>query len=381
MKIIHELTLDVSRQGCQASVPLTQHDAGIHSLLIRLRNGSKEIKLNGSLTATLFLSNDTSEPMTVYTENGAYPNCLECLVSPYMTSQFGELSAQLQIFEGTDRIFGSPEFMFAIREDTASGSGVASSTPFAAVVLAEAGAAASAARAEEAAEGAERAVSEAIDVRVVPNFANVIVGNEKEWDGRAVAFDDVSPIEHKVSVTSNGYGISSVVSCGKNILPVNSVDISVSNTTNILKEPVTGTFTLSYVFNLTGYNTNEAGVMRITLSGESDRYTTLSVSNVTLKDVTITGIYFANYIDAKGGSLDNIQLEVGTKKTAFEPYKEGESLEVAPNAPVEFRSISPNMTLYINGDVGDQHEIRYNKDTNKVIEKLTQAIISTGGIV
>jgi hypothetical protein len=71
MKIIHELTLDVSRQGVQASVPITQHDTGIHVLLIHLRNGSKEIRLNSSLTATLYLGNDSYEVVTVYTEDGS----------------------------------------------------------------------------------------------------------------------------------------------------------------------------------------------------------------------------------------------------------------------------------------------------------------------
>ena len=55
MKIIHEITLDLAQRGVQASVPLTQSDAGMHSLLIRLRNGSKEVKITGNLTATLWV--------------------------------------------------------------------------------------------------------------------------------------------------------------------------------------------------------------------------------------------------------------------------------------------------------------------------------------
>ena len=248
MKIIHELTLDVSRQGVQASVPITQHDTGTHVLLIHLRNGSKEIKLNSSLTATLYLSNDSYESVTVYTENGAHPNTLECNVTPYMSSKVGEVTAQLQIFEGADRVFSAPEFMLVIKKDRASGSNVAQSTPFAAVVAAQQAAeyaaeqaeeakgdaylfaAASETAAQEAAQSAESAskvaaetaatVAEEIAERIATdktagageivqayvnkNCTNALRGKAS---GVVLSMDDVSPFPHKIPVKMSSKNI------------------------------------------------------------------------------------------------------------------------------------------------------------------------------
>ena len=46
MKIVTEITLDLSRQGIQCSVPITQHDAGTRRVVVHLRNGSKPVILN-----------------------------------------------------------------------------------------------------------------------------------------------------------------------------------------------------------------------------------------------------------------------------------------------------------------------------------------------
>ena len=148
MKIIHEMTLDVSRQGVQASIPLTQHDAGIHSLRIHLRNGAKELKLNKNIRATLWVAPDTYETVVVYTDNGAYPNTLECELSPYVTNQVGEFTAQLQLFEEGTRVFNAPEFVMLIREDKTSGTEVLNSPKYKAVV--------------DAASAAEAAADEAV---------------------------------------------------------------------------------------------------------------------------------------------------------------------------------------------------------------------------
>lgn len=171
--------------------------------------------------------------------------------------------------------------------------------------------------------------------------------------------------------------VVTVKSCGKNLLPVSRVTPEVSNEKNLLPSPITGTFTISYDFNLTGYNPNDASVLRLTTS-KGDIGTTRHANSKTLDNITITGVYFANYFAAKGGSLDNIQLEVGTAKTEFEPYKEGETIITTPSESTELTSISPNMTIYTD-NAGAVVEAKYNKDTNIVIEKLIQAIISLGG--
>lgn len=151
MKIIHEMTLDVSRQGVQASIPLTQHDAGIHSLRIHLRNGAKEIKLDKNIRATLWVAPDIYETVAVYTDNGAYPNTLECNITPFVTNNIGEFTAQFQLFEDGQRLFSAPEFIFVVKPDRTSGSEVLESTPYSAVVYAQQAAEAAADEAVKAA--------------------------------------------------------------------------------------------------------------------------------------------------------------------------------------------------------------------------------------
>ena len=79
-------------------------------------------------------------------------------------------------------------------------------------------------------------------------------------------------------------------------------------------------------------------------------------------------------------TYSNIQIELGSTATEYEPYKEpvmylvGKSGELSLDA----FSIYPNMTL-LTDTVGAVIDVTYNKDSNKVIEKLTNAIIALGG--
>ncbi len=346
MKIIHELTLDVSRQGVQASVPITQHDTGIHVLLIHLRNGSKEVKLNSSLTATLYLDNDSYEVVTVYTEDGAYPNTLECNVTPYMSSNVGELTAQLQIFEGAERVLSAPEFMLVIKEDRASGSNVLSSTPYAAVVAAKAAA-------EDAAEKAEKAKNDATEsynkadtaseqaqtyaeqassvaretatniaqtvasdiaystaikavdevantakndaiAYVSDNFSNALKG---KVSGTVVAMDDVSPLAHKMPVKLSS----------KNLLDLTSI-IGTSVTAN------GGTLTCGADGGITGSGTptNSVTFQPVIISLPKGEYT-MSISG---NFVNMAAILYLRDID--GNNLATLGCNDRTRKFSFD---------------------------------------------------------------
>lgn len=74
------------------------------------------------------------------------------------------------------------------------------------------------------------------------------------------------------------------------------------------------------------------------------------------------------------------QLEYGTTATPYEPYIEGETIETTLADGAQLDSIAPNMTIQTDNNAVCI-EANYNKDTNIVIEKLTQAIISLGGNV
>ncbi len=73
------------------------------------------------------------------------------------------------------------------------------------------------------------------------------------------------------------------------------------------------------------------------------------------------------------------QLEEGSTATSWESPKEYKTYIPNQDGSVEgITSLSPNMTLMTDTE-GVTIETEYNKDTNKVIEELTNAIISLGG--
>ena len=97
-----------------------------------------------------------------------------------------------------------------------------------------------------------------------------------------------------------------------------------------------------------------------------------------------TEIFFININVEAGATADNLvikpQVEIGTTATAYEPYIEGETIETTLADGAQLDSIAPNMTIQTDNNAVCI-EANYKKDTNIVIEKLTQAIISLGGNV
>lgn len=79
-------------------------------------------------------------------------------------------------------------------------------------------------------------------------------------------------------------------------------------------------------------------------------------------------------------SFENICVEVGTKSTGYEVYK-GEKFTPNTDGTVPgVTSLSPNMTILTDTE-GVIVECEYNRDTNKVIDKLINAITALGGTV
>ncbi|MBE7034820.1 MAG: hypothetical protein E7402_01675 [Ruminococcaceae bacterium] len=241
----------------------------------------------------------------------------------------------------------------------------------------------------------------------VDSCANAVKGSAS---GNVVAVDDVSPALHTViaNVTKETTGAVTVTRYGKNLLDINKV---VQNGSNGIMKISGNAITLSpssYSNNLYGINLTPALVAtkiikvgtRYTLSigslsahadtnwGWRIMYTddtetwlsNLSISFTPTK--TIKGIFFyvgMPFTTDETIAIGNIQVEVGNKATSFEPYIAPVTYE-APGKVVEIESLAPNMTLMT--DVEDAViNMTYNKDVNKVIERLTNAIISLGGNV
>ena len=76
----------------------------------------------------------------------------------------------------------------------------------------------------------------------------------------------------------------------------------------------------------------------------------------------------------------NVLLEVGEEATEFEPYNGTEYTPNADGTVDGLTSVSPTMTLLTDTE-GVTVECEYNKDTNKVIQKLVNAISAMGGEV
>ena len=107
--------------------------------------------------------------------------------------------------------------------------------------------------------------------------------------------------------------------------------------------------------------------------GPNGPYDTLCLMLYSNGNGTVTGgvKYTATYA--------NIQIEVNDIATPYEPYAEGEYI-ITKQGDIELSSISPNMTIFTDNE-NVNIDATYNKDANKVIEKLTEAIISLGGNV
>lgn len=140
------------------------------------------------------------------------------------------------------------------------------------------------------------------------------------------------------------------------------------NTIYTLSSDATGS-TYSADIWVNGANSQNHGVYK----GQSRTVTTDSSGKmfVLIKKAKINEIFNSNYI----------QLEVGSKATAYEPYIEPITATADAEGNVEgLTSLSPNMTIVADTE-GVVIDLEYNRDINKAFAELTQAIISMGGNV
>ena len=162
MRITHNIILDVSKQGVQATVPITQHDAGVHQIVVLLRNGTEAVVLTEEDSAALYIPDaDIFDPVTVYTEESALPCRLAYDISAAASAKVGMRRAVFNVTDGRGMILYSPEIALSVRADLTEGSAVTTSPPYAAVIQAQRAAEDAAAEAESFVEEAQAAVAEA----------------------------------------------------------------------------------------------------------------------------------------------------------------------------------------------------------------------------
>lgn len=249
------------------------------------------------------------------------------------------------------------------------------------------------------------------------SVANAIKGTVS---GSVVRVDDVSPVEHKPVVKvvcPEGVDPSTVkvTRCGKNLLSLAEIPPTSESS------GITGTFdgdvfTLNGTATASGYlfyapmviygGIGESYTLRAkyisgTNSGKIHPYLAKSPDKSTVSNWLAVAVEqrdssesyaldeayirrFWIYIPT-GTTLTNfkikIQLEKNDKYTDYEAFKEVTMHTPSSDGTVEgITSLSPVMTLLTDTE-GVTIECEYNKDTGKVIEKLTNAVVALGGVV
>lgn len=256
------------------------------------------------------------------------------------------------------------------------------------------------------------AVTEAIAIeqkRANNTFANALKGSKS---GSAILIDDVSSVSHEMRVKISSDTVTDLTAvkvsrCGKNLFDKSNLKLgaftkkltqinngftfqtSASNKTSFVIYSIflgAGTYYCSGTINssdgLKGgwgiYDHNKPGfVINRVNSGTINASFTITESKMyglhfyaplqSVADVTIT--------------CTNVQLELGTTATDYEPYKE--CAEYTPNADGTVEGVLhlyPNTTLTTDTE-GVLIDCEYNRDVNKAFAELQAAIISLGGNV
>ncbi len=217
-------------------------------------------------------------------------------------------------------------------------------------------------------------------------FANAIKGVA---NGKIIAIHDASPVEHelKCRITSEDASIDlatvNVTRTGKNLIPypyktksrtINGVTFTVNDDS----VHIAGTATAQAAFSLADIDLGDKNIVAVTAEYATANGYTISKR---LMYNSITKIIYI--VVNKDISVDETiypQAEVGSSATEYERYN-GQTVTVNTDGTVDgLMSASPNMTIFTD-NAGINIECEYNKDTNKVIENLVNAIISLGGNV
>ena len=248
-------------------------------------------------------------------------------------------------------------------------------------------------------------------------FSNVLKGSAS---GTVVAADDISPIEHPLSVKLTSDAITDfsgvqVKAYGKNLFSkdicdgytgvmggktynkgiIGEVNINGINYLNIKENGAHSYFAIpgdnSTAYTLTTKicrnNADE------TLASQSSNLKAKSndverhLTAIPVNEKRTVVVYGGEQVYFTGRNRDDLcvdltvtQLELGTTATEFEPYKEPVIYTANADGTVDVTYTYPSMTLLSeNSDAIINFD--YNRDINKAFNKLTQVMISLGGML
>ena len=177
-----------------------------------------------------------------------------------------------------------------------------------------------------------------------------------------------------------------VTRCGKNLVDLGGFEFNDSHYTHIR---YFGDSSSDAFYDFLKRNTGKSIVMSMTTTGEK---TGIDIGSIryygddnNLICAIVPGVahtikvlpdkYTCSYIygGTEGATVKNIQVEFGTVATGFEPYNGTEYIPTSDGEVVGVTSLSPNMTILTDTE-GVVVECEYNKDTNKVIQKIANAL-------
>lgn len=217
-------------------------------------------------------------------------------------------------------------------------------------------------------------------------FANAIKGT---LCGAAVRADDVSPVEHNISVKVDHADPASITltRCGKNLLEKNKIQVAKQEhswvNTNVEQRKVpSGNYVASCNFEQLGIDKSQVQLsirsyddyMVVLNSAASIQTTGKLVVPFTVKEEH-KGFQVYVYSNSTADILttdcifNNIMVEKGEIATEFEAYK-GTPYTPAADGTVEgITSLSSSMTLFTNTE-GAIIECEYNRDASTVIKNI-----------
>lgn len=232
---------------------------------------------------------------------------------------------------------------------------------------------------------------------------NQLKENQKgSASGEVIKITDVSSIDHNLDVKLSS-GNTELKVYGKNLFNNNTsllkqVTFTVGETasTRIGYEPLelpcgTYTFTLTdldtsitpkYIYGqIVDKDNNRLRVCNLLQS--TTNYTPLTITVGEGERVLIYNSYADLKVAdrAKEFGAVQIQLEVGNTSSPYEPYKLPTTYTSKADGTVEgVKRVYPSMTL-VPSEKGVSGECEYIKDLNAVVDEITNAIITLGGII
>lgn len=173
--------------------------------------------------------------------------------------------------------------------------------------------------------------------------AEAVNASKTTVSGAVIRVDDVLHVEHPIKIQSSDGTMVKVY--GKNLIKTESVDAETDKNKVLFNGSITGAFVFSCLFNYTECKTPAAAQFEFIVDGAKVYQARGSTDRVSKKlSGTITKVTYLNW-GYGVGTVDDLQLEVGTTASDYEPFTE--QVGVAENGEVKgLKAVSPTMTIW-----------------------------------